>query len=146
MISYYKRLSFTTNASYKITPWLESNSQFNFSRSDSRQVSDYIGGGESNFFGIMFSAPPTMRRFNPDGDPVVCSTNWENGNWDAAQSSFYRRNTNYRFTMNQGLKFNITDHISLKVNGMWYFNMYEKEKFNRTYIVCLLYTSPSPRD
>ena len=135
VISYYKRLSFTTNASYKITPWLESNSQFNFSRSDSRQVSDYIGGGESNFFGIMFSAPPTMRRFNPDGDPVVCSTNWENGNWDAAQSSFYRRNTNYRFTMNQGLKFNITDHISLKVNGMWYFNMYEKEKFNRTYIV-----------
>ena len=135
VISYYRRLSFTTNASYKITPRLESNSLFNFSRSDSRQVSDYIGGGEPNFFGIMFSAPPTMRRFNPDGAPIICSTNWENGNWDAAQSSFYRRNTNYRFTMNQVLKFNITDHISLKVNGMWYFNMYEKEKFNRTYLV-----------
>ena len=135
VISYYNRLSFVTNGSYKITPWLESTSSLNFSRSDSRQVSDYIGGGEANFFGIMFSAPPTMRRYNPDGDEIIPTTNWENGNWDAAQDSFYRRNTNYRFTMNQGLNFRLTDHITLKLNGMWYFNMYEKEKFNRTYLV-----------
>ncbi len=100
VISYYKRLSFVTNGSYKITPWLESTSSLNFSRSDSRQVSDYIGGGEANFFGIMFSAPPTMRHYNPDGEEIIPTTNWENGNWDAAKSSFYRRNTNYRFTMN----------------------------------------------
>lgn len=135
VISYYKRLSFVTNGSYKITPWLESTSSLNFSRSDSRQVSDYIGGGEANFFGIMFSAPPTMRHYNPDGEEIIPTTNWENGNWDAAKSSFYRRNTNYRFTMNQGLNFRLTDHITLKLNGMWYFNMYEKEKFNGTYLV-----------
>lgn len=135
VISYYKRLSFVTNGSYKITPWLESTSSLNFSRSDSRQVSDYIGGGEANFFGIMFSAPPTMRHYNPDGEEIIPTTNWENGNWDVAKSSFYRRNTNYRFTMNQGLNFRLTDHITLKLNGMWYFNMYEKEKFNGTYLV-----------
>ena len=88
MISYYKRLSFVTNGSYKITPWLESTSSLNFSRSDSRQVSDYIGGGEANFFGIMFSAPPTMRHYNPDGEEIIPTTNWENGNWDAALLSF----------------------------------------------------------
>lgn len=134
VISYYKRLSFNVNGSYKITPWLESTSQFNFSRSQNRRVVDYISGDEKNFFGIMFSAPPTMRQYNPDGDPVICTTNWENGNWDAAQDSFYRRNTLYRFTMNQSLKFNITNHLSLKVNGIWYFNMKEAEKFNRVYI------------
>lgn len=80
VISYYKRLSFVTNGSYKITPWLESTSSLNFSRSDSRQVSDYIGGGEANFFGIMFSAPPTMRHYNPDGEEIIPTTNWENGN------------------------------------------------------------------
>lgn len=37
--------------------------------------------------------------------------------------------------MNQGLNFRLTDHITLKLNGMWYFNMYEKEKFNGTYLV-----------
>ena len=134
VVAAYKRLSFTTNGSYRIASWLESTSQLNFSRADSRSVGDYIGGGEANFFGIMFSAPPTHRHHNLDGEPIICTTNWENGNWDAAQDSFYRRNTRYRFAMNQGLKFDITDHVSLKINGMWYFNMLEKERFNRTYI------------
>ena len=88
VVSGYDRISFVTNGSYKITDWLESVSSLNFSRSNSTQVSDYIGGGDANFFGIMFSAPPTMRQYNLDGDPIICTTNWENGNWDAAKDSF----------------------------------------------------------
>ncbi len=134
VVSGYDRISFVTNGSYKITGWLESVSSLKFSRANSTQVSDYIGGGEANFFGIMFSAPPTMRQYNLDGDPVICTTNWENGNWEAAQDSFYRRNTNYKFSMSQGLNFTITDHLTVKLNGMWYFNLSEQEKFNKTYI------------
>lgn len=134
VVSGYDRISFVTNGSYKITDWLESVSSLNFSRSNSTQVSDYIGGGDANFFGIMFSAPPTMRQYNLDGDPIICTTNWENGNWDAAKDSFYRRNTNYKFSMAQGLNFTVTDHLSVKLNGMWYFNMKETERFNKTYI------------
>ena len=134
VVAKYNRLTFTANGSYKINSWLESTSGFNFSRSESRAVKDYIGGDEKNFFGIMFSAPPTMRRYNPQGEEIICTTNWENGNWAAAQGNFYRRNTLYRFTMNQGLKLNITPHLSLKVNGMWYLTMKEYEKFNRDYL------------
>lgn len=72
VISYYKRLSFVTNGSYKITPWLESTSSLNFSRSDSRQVSDYIGGGEANFFGILDFAPFAIdNRLGPQDRPFT---------------------------------------------------------------------------
>ena len=134
VVSDYKRISFTGNASYKITRWLESKTSVNFSKSDDHKVSDYISGGEKNFFGIMYSAPPTMRQYNLNGDPIYCTTNWENGNWDAAQDFFYRRHNNYRLTLNQGLNFNLTDHLTLKVNGMWYLNMTETEKANKKYI------------
>ncbi len=134
VISEYKRISMLGNGSYKITPWLESSSSFNFSQSDKLGVSDYISGGEKNFFGIMYSAPPTMRQYNLDGEEIICTTNWENGNWAAAQDFFYRRHTNYRFTFNQGLKFNLTKHLSLKLNGMLYMNMTEVEKSNKAYL------------
>ncbi|MBQ7194205.1 MAG: SusC/RagA family TonB-linked outer membrane protein [Bacteroidales bacterium] len=134
VISSYERLSLTTNASYKITPWLEAKSGVSFSRSNMNKVSDYISGGEKNFFGIMYSAPPTMRRYNPDGEEIICTTNWENGNWEAAQDFFYRRHTNYRLTVNSGLNFRVTKHLSAKVNAMWYLNMTESEKANKAYL------------
>ena len=134
VISDYERISFIGNASYKITPWLESRTSINFAKSDDARVSDYISGDEKNFFGIMYSAPPTMRQYNLNGEPIYCTTNWENGNWAAAQEFFYRRHTNYRFTLTQGLNVNFTKHLTLKVNGTWYLNMTEREKANKKYI------------
>ena len=134
VISGYDRISFTANSSYKITDWLESKSGLNFSKADSRAVGDYIGGGEKNFFGIMYSAPPTMRHYNPSGEEIICTTNWENGNWAAAQDSFYRRHTNYRFTLNTGLNFKFGSHLTAKLNASWYINLTEVEKANHTYI------------
>ncbi len=134
VISNYERLSFTGNSQYRITKWLNSRTSVTFSKADDSSVSDYISGGEKNFFGIMYSAPPTMRQYNLNGDPIICTTNWENGNWEAASDFFYRRHTNYRMTFTQGLDFNITDHLTFKVNGMWYLNMTETEKANKRYI------------
>lgn len=134
VISGYERLSLTANASYKITPWLESRTGLNFSRANMNRVSDYISGGEKNFFGIMYSAPPTMRHYNPAGEEIICTTNWENGNWEAAQNFFYRRHTNYRTTLNSGLNFRITNHLTAKINAMWYLNMTEVEKANKKYL------------
>ena len=134
VISSYSRISLMGKGSYKLTDWLESTTSVNFSKSDDSKVSDYISGGEKNFFGIMYSAPPTMRQYNKDGEPIYCTTNWENGNWDAAKEFFYRRHNNYRLTLTQGLNFNLTKHLSLKINGMWYLNMTETEKANKKYI------------
>lgn len=133
VMSMYNRLSFTTNGSYKITPWLTSNSAFSFTKSESRDLEDYRSSGEEEFFGIMFSSPPVMRRTNLDGDLIVCTTAYQHGNWSVLQDKFYRRNTNYRFTMNQGLKVSLTDHLSVKINGIWYFNMYERESANKAF-------------
>lgn len=134
VVSGYDRISFASNGSYKITRWLESKAGFSFSKSNSKAVGDYIGGGEKNFFGIMYSAPPTMRHYNPNGEEIICTTNWENGNWDAAQDSFYRRNTRFRFTINAGLNFQFTKHLYLKINGSWYIDLHEVEKANHSYM------------
>lgn len=134
VVSKYSRITFSGKASYKLTPWLESKTGVNFSKSSDADVADYIGGGEKNFFGIMYSAPPTMRRTNPKGEPIYCTTNWENGNWDAARKFFYRRHENLRLTLSQALEIDITKRLSVKINGMWYFNMTETEKANKKYI------------
>lgn len=134
VVSKYSRLTFSGKASYKLTPWLESISGVNFSKAGNVGVSDYIGGGEKNFFGIMYSAPPTMRRSNPAGEPIYCTTNWENGNWEAAQNFFYRRHDNMRLSLSQSMNMNITKHFSVKLNAMWYINMTEREKANKKYI------------
>lgn len=134
VVSSYSRISLMGKASYKLTDWLESKTSVNFSKSGDSKVSDYISGGEKNFFGIMYSAPPTMRQYNLDGDPIYCTTNWENGNWAEAMDFFYRRHDNYRLTVTEGLDFNLTKHLSLKLNGMWYMNITETEKANKKYI------------
>lgn len=134
IVSDYERISALGNASYAITPWLESRTNLSFSRADSHNVKDYIGGDEKNFFGIMYSAPPTMRQFNPAGEEIICTTNWENGNWDAAKDFFYRRHTNYRMTLSESLKFDITRHLYFKLNATWYLNMTEVEKANKKYL------------
>ncbi len=134
VVSSYKRISFLGNSSYKVAKFINASTSFNFSYSNNIGVSDYISGGEKNFFGIMDSAPPTMRRYNPDGEEIICTTNWENGNWAAAQEFFYRRHANYRFTFNQGIDINITKHLDLKLNGMVYLNMTEVEKSNKKYL------------
>ncbi len=133
IMSYYNRLSFNTNGSYKVTPWLTSNSGIIFSTSESDKVLNYRSAGEAEFFGIMFSSPPTLRERNLNGDLIACTTNYQNGNWEATLPQLYRRNTNYKFSLNQGLKLDITKHLNLKVNGMWYFNLNEKESFNKAF-------------
>lgn len=133
IMSGYDRLSFALNGSYRINPWIESSSSLNFSKSELDQVSDYRSQGEAEFFGLMFSAPPTMRQYNLNGELISSTTNYQNGNWSASIDKFYRRNTNYRFTMSEALKLNFTDHLNLKVSGMWYFNMWEKEAFNKAF-------------
>ncbi len=134
VISSYSRFSFMGKGSYKLTDYLESRTSVSFSKSGDSKVSDYIGGDEKNFFGIMYSAPPVMRQYNTKGEAIYCTTNWENGNWAAAQDFFYRRRDNYKLTVTEGLDFNITRHLSFKVNAMLYLNMVENEKANKKYI------------
>lgn len=134
VVSAYERITFSGNASYKITKWLESTTAFNVSKSNTSRVVDYISGDEKNFFGIMYSAPPTMRQYNLDGDPIICTTNWENGNWAAAQDYFYRRHENFKLTFSQSLKADITKNLYLKVNAMFYYNTTELEKANKEYL------------
>jgi len=134
VVSAYKRFTFSGSGSYKITKWLESVTNINASKSGVSAVSDYISGGEKNFFGIMYSAPPTMRQYNLNGEPIICTTNWENGNWDAAKDFFYRRRDYYKLTIGQSLKFNFTEHLYLKLNAMGYFNFAEVEKSNKAYL------------
>ncbi|MFI3281370.1 MAG: TonB-dependent receptor [Rikenellaceae bacterium] len=132
IFSYYDRLSFAFNGSYKIKDWLTASSSLNFSRSDSNEISDYRNDAE--FFGIMFSAPPTMREYNLDGELIACTTNYQNGNWSATADKLYRRDTDYKFTMNQGLKIDFTKHLDLKLNAMMYFDLGEYESFNQAFV------------
>lgn len=130
--TYYNRLTYTLNGSYKINKWLTSSGNFSFARSNQRRWSDVRDNGEAEFFGNMFAAPPTLRHYAPDGDLIVGS-DYYRGNWKANIDNFKSRNTAYRYNIGATLRADITEHLYAKVSTTWYIFTREKEKFLRKY-------------
>ena len=58
--SFYERLSFVLNGSYKVTDWLTSKSNFNYNRADWNSMPP-TQTSEANYFGRIQSIPPTAR-------------------------------------------------------------------------------------
>lgn len=130
--TYYNRLSYTLNASYKVNKWLTSSGNFSFARSDQRRWSDVRDNGEAEFFGNMFAAPPTLRHYNPAGELIIGS-DYYRGNWKGNIDNFTSRNTAYRYNIGTTLKADITRHLYAKVSASWYIFTREKERFLRKY-------------
>lgn len=130
--TYYKRFSFDLNAEYKIREWLTTSGFVNVSNSNTKGI---IRGEkrEYEYFGVMMSAPPTMRKYTPDGE-LVMGPNYANGNWAYSIDKFYRRNETFRGTFGTAMKIDFTNYLYLKLNAMWFLNMKEGESFDKAYL------------
>lgn len=125
--SEYKRLSFSLNGEYKISNWLTASGFINFSNSTVNPNPT----GDSDFFSLLAAIPPTLRQYNPDGELIASVTNAANSNWKVLSEKYYRRDESYKSTIGTSFKIDITKHLNLKLNAMWYLHMQEKEAFDK---------------
>lgn len=128
--TFYKRVNFTFNGDYKVRDWLTSYTGFSFA--DARWKDTPITG-EGNYFARMLSAPPTMRGYNEQGEPLV-GQNLSDGNPQANIDKFLRKNNSDKFTLSQSFKVNFMRDLSLKVGAIWMYDEGFYESFNRDYL------------
>ena len=138
--NWYKRITFTFNADYKLKEWLTSSSSFNFADATWNGL-PATQTAEANYFSRCLSLPPTFRGYNADGE-ILLGPNSGDGNQQYNFDKFVRDQNTDKFTMNQSFTVNFMKGLSLKLGAIWYYQEEKDESFNN----CLLYTSPSPRD
>ena len=129
--SYYKRLSFLLNGSYKIKPWLKSISNFSFNKVNNQSL-PALAVSENAYFGsLQFVAPTT--RFEDERGRYSLGETASEGNFLYQTEQFSRLNQSDKFTMVQSFELDLLKSLSLKVTGNWLYNEHLEEAFNKDY-------------
>lgn len=140
--TFYKRLNLALNADYKIKPWLLSESGFQFAKANWREFS--LLNGEDGYWGRMLSAPPTLRMKSPVTGDYILGRDVSDGNPLVNADKFIVRNQTDKFTMNQALTANLLKDLSLRLNGILFYDEGHSESFNKDYRTGFLsYTNPN---
>jgi len=129
--TYYNRISFVFNGSYKITNWLTSRSSVNFSRTKGRSLTA-TNSNETSYFGRIMSTPPTVRFEDEDGNQLLGNSTGD-GNQNFQNDKFFRDNENLKTTLNQAFNARIIDGLNFNLSGNWYYNQDYNESFNKDY-------------
>ncbi len=129
--TFYNRLSFIFNGSYKITNWLTSKSSVNFSRAKYRSLTA-TQGSDAGYFGRIMSAPPTVRFEDEEGNMLLGNSTGD-GNQNYQNDKFFRDNENIKTTLNQAFSAKIVDGLTFNISGNWYFDQDYNEAFNKDY-------------
>lgn len=140
--TFYKRLNLALNADYQIKPWLKSESGFQFAKANWRDNS--LLTGEDGYWGRMLSAPPTLRERSPVTGDLILGRDANDGNPLVNADKFVRRNQTDKFTMNQALTVSLLKDLSVRLNGILYYDEGHYESFNKDYRTGFLsYTNPN---
>lgn len=102
--NWYKRITFTFNADYKLKEWLTSSSSFNFADATWNGL-PATQTAEANYFSRCLSLPPTFRGYNADGE-ILLGPNSGDGNQQYNFDKFVRDQNTDKFTMNQSFTVN----------------------------------------
>jgi len=129
--TYYRRISFVFNGSYKLTNWLTSRSSVNFSRTKGRSLTA-TNSNETSYFGRIMSTPPTVRFEDEDGNQLLGNSTGD-GNQNFQNDKFFRDNDNMKTTLSQAFTARIIDGLNFNISGNWYFNQNYNESFNKDY-------------
>lgn len=139
--TFYKRLSFTLNGDYKIKEWLKSESTLQFNKANWRDQS--LNNGETNYWGRMLSAPPTMRGTNANGD-LILGLNANDGNPVYNIDKYKRYNQSDKFTMGQSFRVDLVKDLFFRLGAIWMYDEGVYETFNRDFRNGFLsYTNPN---
>lgn len=128
--TFYKLLTATLNADYKIKDWLTSTSTFNFA--DARWK-DIVTTSEANYFGRMLSTPPTMRGYNANGE-LLLGPNLGDGNPNKNIDAFNPVNNTDKFSMGQSLKIDIMSGLWIKASALLLYQETHNENFTKDYL------------
>lgn len=128
----YQRLTLTVNADYKIKDWLTSYSNISFQDAKWRGL-PATQTDASNYFSRMFSAPPTMRGYNPDGE-LLLGQNSGDGNQAVNIDKFIRRNNTDKITFGQSFNIDFSPDLSLRTQAIWLYSEGFYESFNRDFL------------
>ena len=128
--TFYKRLTFTLNGDYKIKDWLKSESSLQFNKADWRDQS--LNNGETNYWGRMLSAPPTMRGTDANGD-LILGLNANDGNPVFNIDKYKRFNQTDKFTLGQSFKVDIIKDLYFKLGAIWMYDEGVYETFNKDF-------------
>jgi TonB-linked SusC/RagA family outer membrane protein len=135
LATFYRRFNFAFNGEYAINNWLKSESALQFARAGWRDQS--LQNGETNYWGRMLSAPPTMRGVNAKGE-LLLGRDASDGNPAFNIDKYKRKNQSDKFTLNQAFKVNFTKDLSLRVNGILMYDEVYSESFNQDFRTGLL--------
>jgi TonB-linked SusC/RagA family outer membrane protein len=139
--TFYRRYNFAVNADYKLKDWLTSESRINFTRANWR--GEGLLNGESNYWGRMLSAPPTLRSKSPITGDWILGRDASDGNPLVNIDKYIRRNQSDKFTLNQGFVVNFTPELSLRAKGIIFYEEEYYESFNKDFRTGFLsYTDP----
>ena len=139
--TFYKRLTFTLNGDYKIKDWLKSESSLQFNRANWRDQS--LQNGETNYWGRMLSAPPTMRGTNANGD-LILGLNANDGNPLFNIDKYKRFNQADKFTLGQAFRTDIMKGLYFRLGAIWMYDENHFESFNQDFRNgTLSYTNPN---
>ena len=130
--NYYKRLNFTFNGDYKIKDWLKSISGLKFSSANWNGLPPTVPS-EANYFNRVFSVPPTMRQYNPDGE-LILGPNKEDANQLVNIDKFERNTNELVFDMSQAFEVDFYKDLSFRVNANWLYDLDTRESFDKDYL------------
>jgi len=128
--TFYRRLNFTFNGDYKVKEWFKSESSLQFAKANWRDQS--LKNGESNYWGRMLSAPPTMRGTNVNGD-LILGRDASDGNPIVNINKYKIDNQNDKFTLNQAFKVDLTKGLTVTLKGILYYEEEFDESFNKDF-------------
>ncbi len=139
--TFYRRLNLALNGEYKIKEWLKSESGLQFAKANWRDQS--LQNGESNFWGRMLSAPPTLRGTNINGE-LLLGRDASDGNPAVNIDKYKRNNQTDKFTLNQAFTVNFTRDLYARIGGILMYDEGLYEAFNKDFRTGLLsYTNPN---
>lgn len=130
--TFYERYSFVMNASYKITKWLTSTSNFNYNRANWKNMPG-SNTNEGNYFGRIMSTPPTSRFEDEDGNATL-GPNVGDGNQAFQPEKWTTFNQSDKFTMIQSFQIDLMKGLSLKGSANWYYSESLAEAFTKDYL------------
>jgi len=137
--TFYRRYNFALNSDYKIKEWITSESRVSFVRANWRDQS--LTNGEANYWGRMLSAPPTLRSRSPLTGEWILGRDANDGNPLVNIDKYIRRNQSDKFTLNQALTVRFLPGLSLRANGILFYEEDYAESFNRDFRTGFLSTT-----
>lgn len=129
--TFYERYSFVTNASYKITQWLTSNSSLNYNRANWKNMPG-SNTSEAHYFGRVMSIPPTVLFEDIDGNPLL-GAGTADGNQAYQPDKWQDFNQTDKFTMVQSFQIDILKNLYVKASANWYYSEELTENFTKDY-------------